>query len=97
MPQENDNEITSTEPSLQPELTQRLLQLHSNEGHPKRIPNETAKAASELLRLFIIEARSRASIEVSKRCKRKTLRDLNTRKGICPTYSYAMSCFSIFI
>ncbi len=31
----------------------------------KRIPNETAEAVSEVLRMFIIEARARASIEVS--------------------------------
>lgn len=34
-------------------------------GCDKRIPNETADAIGEVLRLFIVEARARASIEVS--------------------------------
>ena len=32
---------------------------------PKRIPNDTADAVSELLRMFVVEAHSRAKLEVS--------------------------------
>jgi hypothetical protein len=60
----DDDEMQSNEP-IGTELTKRLLLLQQREGQPKRITNETAKAASELLRIFIMEARSRASIEVS--------------------------------
>jgi hypothetical protein len=63
--EDNDDGPTRVEPCIEPELTRNLLQFRQNDGQPKRITTETAKAASELLRLFILEARSRASIEVS--------------------------------
>jgi hypothetical protein len=61
---DDDDDSTRVEPCIEPELARNLLQFRQNDGQPKRITTETAKAASELLRLFILEARSRASIEV---------------------------------
>jgi hypothetical protein len=64
--EDNDDDPTRTEPCIEPELTRNLLQFRQNDGQPKRkITTETANCTSELLRLFILEARSRASIEVS--------------------------------
>lgn len=48
--------------TIRPELSRKLL---SHVGCEKRIPNETAEAVSEVLRMFVIEARARATIEVS--------------------------------
>ena len=52
-------------PTVNPELVRQLVM---KKGAPtnknaKRCSREAASAASELLRLFIVEARSRASIE----------------------------------
>lgn len=61
----NDSKNGGDEPPIKPELSKKLLQIYNTPEGAKRIPADTAKAVSELLRLFIIEARSRASIEVS--------------------------------
>ena len=47
--------------TIKPELAKKIL---SHAGCEKRIPNETAEAVSEVLRMFVIEARARATIEV---------------------------------
>jgi hypothetical protein len=60
----NDDNTTTNEPTIPPELSKKLLQMYKPDGS-KRIPNETAKALSEVLRIFVVEATSRASIEVS--------------------------------
>uniref|UniRef100_A0A7R9ZM38 Uncharacterized protein n=1 Tax=Craspedostauros australis TaxID=1486917 RepID=A0A7R9ZM38_9STRA len=59
--------------SLPSDLVKELILLHhcgdgtqdgtAAGGTTKRIPAETAKAAAELLRLFVLEARSRATTE----------------------------------
>jgi hypothetical protein len=67
-PKDNDDDTNARSneaPTIPPELSKRLLQEYNAPEGSKRIPNETAKAVSELLRLFVVEARSRASIEVS--------------------------------
>jgi tRNA uridine 5-carbamoylmethylation protein Kti12 len=68
-PKNNDDDTNAARsneaPTIPPELSRRLLQEYDAPDGSKRIPNETAKAVSELLRLFVVEARSRASIEVS--------------------------------
>ena len=67
-PTEHEGIQIDSEPNIPPELIRQLLQWGVGrkdvERPSKRIPMETAKAASELVRLFIQEARSRASIEV---------------------------------
>jgi hypothetical protein len=57
------------EPSISPELSKQLIQLYTppGGGSAKRIPIETAKAVSEVIRMLVVEARSRASVEVSYR------------------------------
>jgi hypothetical protein len=62
------NASSMREPTIPPELSKKLLQSYKPDGS-KRVPNETAKAVSEVLRMFVIEARARASIEVSCRCR----------------------------
>jgi hypothetical protein len=61
----NDGVSDNSKPTIPPELSKQLLKANFPAGDQKRIPNETAKAVSELLRLFVLEARSRASLEVS--------------------------------
>ena len=47
---------------VSPPLTKQLLQLH----HPdQKYSNEAIELSAELLKLFIVEARRRAKIEVS--------------------------------
>jgi hypothetical protein len=55
--------MTMTEATtMEPALTKKLLL----QKQPKqRISNEAIVTANELLRLFVVEARQRASIEVS--------------------------------
>ena len=56
--------MSQDEAILEPGLVRKLLLRH----HPdQRYGNDAIVAATELLRLFIVEARQRASIEVSKR------------------------------
>jgi hypothetical protein len=64
-PRNKQDELTSMEPIIQPELARQMILLRQRNGQPKRMTNETVRAVSELLRLFVIEAHSRASIEVS--------------------------------
>jgi hypothetical protein len=53
--------MSNNENLLEPSLTRKLLLQH----HPnQRITNDAVNAANELLRLFIIEARHRAAVEV---------------------------------
>lgn len=53
---------TMTATSLEPALTKKLLL----QKQPKqRITNEAVLLANELLRLFIVETRQRAAVEVS--------------------------------
>ena len=53
--------MTSSSASINPALTKKLL-LFNNPN--QRIANDAVDAAGELIRLFITEARFRASIEV---------------------------------
>ena len=46
---------------MDPNLTKKLLQLKNPE---QRFTNDAISAANELIRLFVVEARQRASIEV---------------------------------
>jgi hypothetical protein len=59
----------NNEPSIPEELSKQLIQLYTppGGGSGKRIPKETAKAVSEVIRMLVLEARSRASVEVSYR------------------------------
>ena len=58
-PYSNPNAIINMVP---PPLTKQLLQLH----HPdQKYSNEAIELSTELLKLFIVEARRRAKIEVS--------------------------------
>ena len=60
---ENDGGVSS-------ELAKKLIQSYTppDGGPTKRIPKDTAKAVSELLRILIVETRSRASVEVGYFC-----------------------------
>lgn len=62
------------DPSIPPELSKHLLQMY-NPDESKRIPNETAMAISEVLKTFVVEATSRASIEVSPSAKSRSTTD----------------------
>jgi hypothetical protein len=66
----NDDDVVvvgdNSKATIPPELSKQLLKANLPDDVQKRIPNETARAVSELLRLFVLEARSRASLEVSK-------------------------------
>lgn len=58
------------ESSIPQALSKQMLQLvtppdgHSNK---KRIPKETAQAVSDILRMLVLEARSRATLQVSEK------------------------------
>ena len=69
------NNNKNSRPTIPPELSKQILKAHLPEGDQKRITNETAKAVSELLRLFVLEAQSRALLEV------RTTRHPGTNKG----------------
>jgi len=57
--------------SINPSLTRKLIL----NKHPKqRISQEAVQLTAELLRLFILEARNRASVEVSARHYNYTVR-----------------------
>ena len=61
------NASSSTSASKQATIASELSKkIMTNFGCDKRIPNDTAEAVSEVLRMFVIEARARASIEVSR-------------------------------
>jgi hypothetical protein len=51
---------SSKQSTIASELSKKIM---TNFGCDKRIPNDTAEAVSEVLRMFVIEARARASIE----------------------------------
>lgn len=53
----------SKTPTVNPELVRQLVMKKGTNKNSKRCSQEAVSAASELLRLFIVEARSRASIE----------------------------------
>lgn len=58
---DNNNDNSPQYPS--PDLTRRLLlQRHPNQ----RISNDAVELANEMLRIFIVEARERAAVEVGK-------------------------------
>ena len=58
--QSTTSAASSSPPTISTSLTRQLLQLH----HPnQRFHNDALSTSSELLRLFIIEARRRAAIE----------------------------------
>lgn len=61
----NSHENDDTE--IPSELSKQLIQIYTplDGSAGKRIPKETAKAVSEIIRMLILEARSRASVEVS--------------------------------
>jgi Sec7-like guanine-nucleotide exchange factor len=64
-----DSDNSSQMVTIPPQLSRKLVQTFAPDGtNSKRVPAETASAVSELLRRFIVEARSRASIEVCKSC-----------------------------
>ena len=53
---------SSAKATINPSLARKLIL----SKHPKqRISNEAIQLTSELLRLFVLEARNRASVEVS--------------------------------
>ena len=60
------NSTTSTQPTIPQEVTKKLLQQYDLKkgGSAKRINQESTNAISEVLRVFLVEARARASIEV---------------------------------
>lgn len=47
--------------TIRPDLSKKIL---NQSGCDKRIPYQTAEAISEVLRMFVVEARARATIEV---------------------------------
>jgi hypothetical protein len=63
---------SSPPPTVPPSLTRQLLTLH----HPnQRFTNDAITLSSELLRLFIIEARRRAAIEAECESELTTMMD----------------------
>ena len=53
----------SNTPEISPELCKQLLQMYTPaDDTSKRIPKETARAVSEVIKLLVLEARSRALI-----------------------------------
>eukprot|EP00934_Nitzschia_sp_Nitz4_P001306 Nitzschia sp. Nitz4//scaffold62_size106224//103856//104234//NITZ4_004375-RA/size106224-snap-gene-0.120-mRNA-1//1//CDS//3329555913//1306//frame0 len=50
----------NTNKSIPPEVCKKLLKYH---GCDKRVTNNAAEGIGEVLRMFIVEARARASIE----------------------------------
>jgi hypothetical protein len=58
----NENSTRSSKITIRGDLCKKIL---SHYGCEKRVPNETADAMAEVLRMFIVEVRARASIEVS--------------------------------
>ncbi|CAJ1929122.1 unnamed protein product [Cylindrotheca closterium] len=68
IPSEINSSISSTmdgASGINLELSKKLIQSYTppNGGTTKRIPNDTAKAISELLRIFVVETQARASVE----------------------------------
>lgn len=83
----NDNESSNKQQAtIKPELTKKIL-IHT--GCDKRIPNETADAVSEVLRMFVIEARARATIEV-----RTYTVGRDSLEQYIDTHSYKMATFA---
>ncbi len=63
---------SSSPPTVPPSLTRQLLTLH----HPnQKFTNDAITLSSELLRLFIIEARRRAAIEAECESELSTMMD----------------------
>ena len=65
----NNNNSTNNQdenkPGISPELSKQLIQMYApGDDAGKRIPKETAKAVSEVIKILVLEARSRASITV---------------------------------
>ena len=62
---DEEDDDDSSRPTISPELARALIQFGLTTGEEKRqFKNaDAAKAVGELLRLFVLEARSRAAIE----------------------------------
>jgi len=60
MESNNNQELN---PVFNPTLVRKLICVGGNKEKPKRVSNEAALAAGELLRLLVQEARERAAIE----------------------------------
>lgn len=68
----NSSSSLSPPPTVPPSLTRQLLTLH----HPnQKFTNDAITLSSELLRLFIIEARRRAAIEAECESELSTMMD----------------------